>query len=101
MSEACKLCKGACCESVMLPIDRNPMTAEFYRARGEVFYIHGQPVAEIASRCPSLSSTGKCKCYASRPVACIRFVVGSTMFPVSKLVETTYSTRNSSQSAPS
>ena len=79
MSEACKLCKGACCESVMLPIDRNPMTAEFYRARGKVFYIHGQPYAEVASRCPSLSGTGKCKCYTSRPVACIRFVVGSTM----------------------
>lgn len=63
----------------MLPIDRNPLTAEFYSARAEVFAINGNPVAEIPSRCPSLSSSGKCKCYASRPVACIRFAVGSTM----------------------
>ena len=63
----------------MLPLDRNPMTAEFYRARGEVFYVNGNPYAEIPSRCPSLSTAGKCKCYTSRPVACIRFAVGSTM----------------------
>ena len=79
MSDACKLCRGACCESIMLPIDRNPLTAEFYSARAEVFAVNGQPIAEIPYRCPSLSSSGKCKCYASRPVACIRFAVGSTM----------------------
>jgi hypothetical protein len=78
-AEACKLCRGACCESVMLLIDRNPLTAEFYCARGEVFAINGNPVAELPCRCPHLSNSGKCKTYASRPVACIRFEAGSTM----------------------
>ena len=79
MSDACKICKGACCESIMLSIDRNPLTAEFYRARGEVFAINGHPFAEMPSRCPHLSGSGKCKTYASRPVACIRYEVGSAL----------------------
>jgi Fe-S-cluster containining protein len=79
MSKACELCRGACCESMMMTIDNNPVTTEFYRARASVFTIDSLPAIEIDSRCPSLSASGKCKCYASRPVACIRFAVGSTM----------------------
>ena len=63
----------------MLPINASPTTTEFYAARGEVFYIEGRTFAEVASRCPHLSGSGKCKTYASRPVACSRFTVGSTM----------------------
>jgi Fe-S-cluster containining protein len=63
----------------MLPINASPTTTEFYAARGEVFYIDGRTFAEVASRCPHLSGSGKCKTYASRPVACSRFTVGSTM----------------------
>jgi Fe-S-cluster containining protein len=63
----------------MLPINASPTTTEFYAARGEVFYIEGRTFAEVASRCPHLSQSGKCKTYASRPVACSRFTVGSTM----------------------
>ena len=63
----------------MLPINASPTTTEFYAARGEVFYIDGRTFAEVASRCPHLSGSGKCKTYANRPVACSRFAVGSTM----------------------
>ena len=63
----------------MLPINASPTTTEFYAARGEVFYIDGRTFAEVASRCPHLSGSGKCKTYASRPVACSRFTVGSVM----------------------
>ena len=79
MSEACKLCKGACCESVFVPINSSPMTVEFYEARGSVFEILGSTYAELPARCPYLSKTGKCMTYAQRPVACSRFVVGSLM----------------------
>jgi Fe-S-cluster containining protein len=76
---ACELCKGACCESILLPIDASPTTTEFYAARGEVFMIVGRTFAELPSRCPHLSQSGKCKTYDNRPVACSRFAVGSTM----------------------
>jgi Fe-S-cluster containining protein len=79
VSKACELCKGACCESILLPIDRSPMTQEFYRARAEVVEIYGNTFTEIPHRCPHLSNSGRCKTYANRPVACSRFAVGSTM----------------------
>jgi len=79
VSKACELCKGACCESILLPIDASPTTTEFYAARGSVFQIVGRTFAEVPARCPHLSGSGKCKTYANRPVACSRFAVGSTM----------------------
>ena len=79
MSKACELCKGACCESILLPIDASPTTTEFYAARGSVFMIATSTFAEVPARCPHLSGSGKCKTYANRPVACSRFPVGSVM----------------------
>jgi Fe-S-cluster containining protein len=79
VSEACKLCKGACCESLLIPIDRNPMVTEFYDVRSVTLEIKGQPFAKIESRCPLLKECGRCRIYASRPVACIRYEVGSPM----------------------
>jgi len=79
VSKACELCKGACCESILLPIDASPTTTEFYDARGSVFQLHGFQYAELPARCPYLSKAGKCMTYSQRPVACSRFVVGSTM----------------------
>ncbi len=79
MSKACELCKGACCESILLPISPAPTSTEFYAARGSVFHIAGSTFAEVPARCPHLSGSGKCKTYASRPVACSRFTVGSVM----------------------
>ena len=76
---ACELCKGACCESILIPIDASPTTTEFYSARGEVFQIVGRTYAELPALCTHLSGSGKCKTYANRPVACSRFAVGSTM----------------------
>jgi Fe-S-cluster containining protein len=76
---ACELCKGACCESILLRIDTSPIETEFYDARGSVFQLHGFQYAELPARCPYLSKAGKCMTYAQRPVACSRFAVGSTM----------------------
>jgi len=79
VSKACELCKGACCESILLRIDTSPIETEFYDARGSVFQMHGFQYAELPARCPYLSKAGKCMTYAQRPVACSRFAVGSTM----------------------
>ena len=76
---ACELCKGACCESILLPIDASPTTTEFYSARGDVFQIVGRTYAELPARCPYLSKAGKCMTYSQRPVACSRFAADSTM----------------------
>jgi len=76
---ACELCKGACCESILLRIDTSPIETEFYDARGAVFQLHGFQYAELPARCPYLSKAGKCMTYSQRPVACSRFTVGSVM----------------------
>jgi Fe-S-cluster containining protein len=79
VSKACELCKGACCESIILPISPSPTSTEFYEARGSVFQVAGQTMAEVPARCPYLSKAGKCMTYSQRPVACSRFTVGSLM----------------------
>lgn len=79
MSKACELCKGACCESILIQIGNDPMTTEFYEARGSVFDIAGRTFAELPARCPYLSKAGRCMTYSQRPVACSRYVVGSLM----------------------
>ncbi len=76
---ACELCKGACCESLMAPIDDTPTSEEFYRTRGSVFRQGFRSFVELPCRCENLSGTGRCKTYATRPVACVRFEVGSAM----------------------
>jgi Fe-S-cluster containining protein len=64
---------------MLIPIDGNPMTVEFYEARGSVFEIAGRLHAELPARCPYLSKVGNCMTYAQRPIACSRFIVGSLM----------------------
>lgn len=70
----------------MAPIDDTPTSVEFYRARGEVFSHGLRTLVELPCRCRHLSGTGRCKTYATRPVACVRFEVGSAMcvFAVSR-----------------
>jgi hypothetical protein len=72
MHPACKLCRGACCESVVLDQTSSAMVNEFLRARGR--QLPGYRT-EIESRCPHLVK-GACDCHASRPVACQLFAVG-------------------------
>ena len=78
MSEACKLCRGACCESLIFPIDGNqPAVVEFYSTRAHVIAYQGKAIsAEVEARCPKLLKSGKCLCYLTRPQACQTFPVG-------------------------
>lgn len=79
MSEACKLCRGACCESLLFPINGDiPSHVEFYDIRARLLASNGKPThAEVEARCPKLLKSGKCSCYATRPQECQTFAVGS------------------------
>jgi len=78
MHAACEVCRGACCESVYVPILRDKDTREFYATRGSVFTIYGQKndMAEIDSRCRHLDACGLCTIHDSKPAACDAFEVG-------------------------
>jgi Fe-S-cluster containining protein len=76
---ACNLCAGACCESLLFGIPSNPVTREFYSVRAEVFEADGITVAEIPCVCPNLSKEGRCNIYPNRPYACSNFKPGSSM----------------------
>ena len=87
MSKACELCKGACCESILLPISPSPTSTEFYAARGSVFHIAGSTFAEVPARCPHLSGSGKCKTYPSLSRSNVRFF---TLAPNGEIKELTF-----------
>lgn len=81
MNKACELCKGACCESIVVDGNLNTKVDEWLVARGRSFTINtigGVPVQkiEIETVCPSLS-LGKCIRYEFRPEMCKEFEVGS------------------------
>jgi hypothetical protein len=75
MHPACNLCRGACCESIVLDQTSSAMVNEFLRARGRQL---SRCRTEIETRCPHLKD-GACDCHASRPVACQLFAVGGAV----------------------
>jgi Fe-S-cluster containining protein len=79
MHPACEVCRGACCESLLVPVLRAPSTLAFYATRGDVFTVLGQPhdICELPTPCRHLDSCGACSIYESRPSACHTFEVGS------------------------
>lgn len=78
MHPACEVCRGACCESLYVPIARDKATRDFYNTRGQVFTVLGQPhdIAEIDSQCRHLDICGRCVIHDSKPAACDAFEVG-------------------------
>lgn len=75
MMTPCELCKGACCESVIMDLTKNPMIDEWMLARGKPF---GTNHVEWEQRCPSLNECGQCSRYDNRPRVCIEYPVGGT-----------------------
>ena len=69
---ACQICRGACCESIVL---RLPATDA-----GTWLGLHGVSVAErqveIPAPCRKLSACGACSIHATRPDHCRTYVVG-------------------------
>jgi Fe-S-cluster containining protein len=77
MSDACKLCRGACCESLLVPIEYDKVSKDFWDTRGRTFVMHNQGFVELENRCKHLEGCGSCGIYPNRPKACIIYKVGS------------------------
>ena len=75
----CELCRGACCESLFMPIGPDRHSVEFYSTRGKVFTLLGvrHKFLEVEARCPNLASCGTCSTYETRPHQCRIYAVGS------------------------
>ena len=72
MHPACKLCRGACCESIYLPL--SGLNADGIRW----FLAHGKPMAagvELECACLHLRD-GRCSIYETRPDTCNIYQVG-------------------------
>ena len=77
MSEACKLCRGACCESLLVPTGEDKFSQDFWATRGRVFEMQGQAFVELENKCKNLTGCGLCGIYPDRPEACIIYQIGS------------------------
>jgi len=77
MSEACKLCRGACCESLLVPIGDDKISKDFWATRGRVFEMYDHTYVELENKCGKLTPCGSCGIYPDRPEACIIYQVGS------------------------
>lgn len=74
MNDACKLCRGACCESIVLPLPPDPDHAAWLLKHGS-----GGPwpgTVALECRCRALVD-GKCSVYDSRPQVCRDYQPGS------------------------
>ena len=69
---ACDLCRGACCESWLVPVDGEGPAKEWLLARGR--QIKPRTV-EVETVCPQLRD-GRCSIYATRPKVCELYRVG-------------------------
>ena len=75
MHAACELCRGACCETMVIPIRREEMSndeAVWIGMRGKV--IDDSVVLRCA--CSNLAEDGSCGIYATRPQVCRTYEVG-------------------------
>lgn len=72
MHPACQICRGACCEAIMLPPCRDPEDTRWLA-------LHGREVdgrVELLCQCHHLLPDGSCGCYEDRPRTCRVYEVG-------------------------
>lgn len=72
MNEACKLCRGACCESIKLPLPADPDVAQWLGLHGRV----SSATVALECKCRALVD-GKCSIYQDRPQVCRDYAPGS------------------------
>ena len=73
MNKACSLCRGACCEGIILPVKFRDSDIQKW------FALHGTQTdvgVYMECKCSALKR-GKCSLYESRPNVCKDFPVGS------------------------
>lgn len=80
MTPDCMVCRGACCETLLLPGSLG-LDEEWAAARGlKRFIANGYytsiPAIEAPCPCPKLSPMGACSIYETRPQVCRAYPVG-------------------------
>lgn len=82
----CSVCRGACCESVVIPLA--PMRKACDRDDIRWLLLHGRKVEsaeqggtgghglELEARCTKLDADGRCGIYDERPMVCRLFPAG-------------------------
>lgn len=77
MGLSCSLCKGACCEEMLLP--RGPAdddASRWFALHGTPVIREGTPFLRFELRCTMLSPGGTCSVYEQRPEVCRTFELG-------------------------
>lgn len=70
MNPACALCRGACCETVMLPIEGEVPVTLLLRGHQEADGFR------LTSPCRHLSRKGLCRIHDDKPLLCREYEVG-------------------------
>jgi len=73
MHDACRICHGACCLYLTLPVKEDELVYDWLKLRGEE-RLHG---ISIKCKCSKLSN-GRCTIYNERPEICRTYEVGSS-----------------------
>lgn len=75
MNPVCDMCKGACCESIALPLPDEPAADDirWLSYRGKI----RNRMLRIEVPCSQLTSEGQCGQWATRPQLCRDYQVGS------------------------
>ncbi len=78
MKPDCMVCRGACCETIVMP---GPLAAffdpEWRRVRGRELPPFEQPSWEIHRSCPELTPEGLCGIHETKPRVCREYEPGS------------------------
>jgi Fe-S-cluster containining protein len=75
MNPACAVCRGACCSSVVLPIDVTTVGREV----AVMLTLRGSQEAHgfrLDAPCRHLSRKGQCRIHEDRPTVCREYAVG-------------------------
>lgn len=78
----CEVCRGACCESILLPypvFEQKTTVPDVLTAdANKWFALHGRfaldgKCVELEARCTKLTDAGRCGIYTDRPLTCQLF----------------------------
>ena len=72
-TDPCKVCRGACCETLVTPLTGSDKVNAWLAERGEIC---GRFI-RLECRCKRLTREGFCSIYETRPEICREYPVGS------------------------
>ena len=71
----CAECRGACCETIVIPLSAHDDTDRWLVLHGQRVGVQGVQVA-LNCRCTALTEDGQCSIYADRPELCRGYPAG-------------------------